>query len=198
MNRLPDTAAASEWREIIRRAQRFEPDAFDAIVDQYAGRLFGFFQRMLGRREAAEDLVQEVFMRLVKMIGEYREEGRFEAWLFRLAGNLARDRLRRHALAPLVDSLDAGPKEEGRVRRLDGTSPEAAPLTGGADDFTRDRLQQAFARLPDAEREVILLRHFGQLGFAEIAEYTATPLGTVLSRAHRGLAKLREWMESMP
>ena len=59
-----------------------------------------------------------------------------------------------------------------------------------------DRLQKCLAKLPSVEREVILMRHYGELSFAEIAEYTAAPLGTVLARAHRGLAKLRQWMES--
>ena len=57
-----------------------------------------------------------------------------------------------------------------------------------------DALQQALARLPAAEREVVMLRHFSQLSFAEIAEAMGTPLGTALARGHRGLAKLREWM----
>lgn len=59
-----------------------------------------------------------------------------------------------------------------------------------------DRLQPFLAKLPSVEREAVLMRHYGELSFAEIAEYTAAPLGTVLSRVHRGLAKLREWMES--
>ena len=63
-----------------------------------------------------------------------------------------------------------------------------------ADDL--DRLQRAIARLPHPEREVVLLRHYGQLSFAEIAAYMNTPKGTALARAHRGLSKLREWMGS--
>lgn len=93
------SAIAHDWAEVIRRARELDAEAFDEIVDAYAGRLYGFFHCMLGRREEAEDLVQEVFVRVVKSIPEYREEGRFEAWLFRIAGNLVRDRLRRPTAA---------------------------------------------------------------------------------------------------
>jgi len=183
---------ASNLLEVIDRARRFEADAFDIIVDRYAFRLMGFFRRSSGSREDAEDLVQEVFIRLVKTIGEYREEGRFEAWLFRIAGNLARDHQRRkhvdsnHNIGEGSRQGDLGARSV-RVRHHDETPPQSFEHT--------DRLQAGLARLADAEREVILLRHFGELTFAEIAQYLAAPLGTVLARSHRGLAKLRQWME---
>jgi len=182
------SAIAHDWAEVIRRAKGLDAEAFDEIVDAYAGRLYGFFHRMLGRREEAEDLVQEVFVRVVKSIPEYREEGRFEAWLFRIAGNLVRDRLRRPTAGDAVDP-QAGVND-----------PPSERVKGVGDGLERreeiDRLQPLLAKLPSVEREAVLMRHYGELSFAEIAEYTAAPLGTVLSRVHRGLAKLREWMES--
>jgi RNA polymerase sigma-70 factor (ECF subfamily) len=182
------SAIAHDWAEVIRRAKELDAEAFDEIVDAYAGRLYGFFHRMLGRREEAEDLVQEVFVRVVKSIPEYREEGRFEAWLFRIAGNLVRDRLRRPTAG------DTGDPQAGK------NDPPSKSTKGVGDGLERreeiDRLQPFLAKLPSVEREAVLMRHYGELSFAEIAEYTAAPLGTVLSRVHRGLAKLREWMES--
>lgn len=187
------TAAAHDWAEFIRKAQSLDAGAFDEIVDAYSGRLYGFFQRMLGRREEAEDLVQEVFVRVVKGITEYREEGRFESWLFRIAGNLVRDRLRREAKETTIGS-------GGRNSADDLESPTDRPTstTAGTLEYREDvdRLQKCLAKLPSAEREVILMRHYGELSFAEIGEYMGAPLGTVLARAHRGLAKLRQWMES--
>jgi len=182
----PGAASPGEWAQTIDRAKRLDPEAFDAIVELYASRLFGFFHRMLGRPDDAEDLVQEVFVRVVRTIQDYREDGRFESWLFKIAGNLARDRLRRPEIGP-TEQLDEGSAGRTVDEEMD------APIDRAEES---NRLQGLLARLPTVEREVVLLRHFGELSFAEIADYTQAPLGTVLSRAHRGLTKLRQWMES--
>lgn len=187
------SATERDWAEVIRKARDLDAGAFDEIVDAYSGRLYGFFQRMLGRREEAEDMVQDVFVRVVKGISEYREEGRFEAWLFRIAGNLVRDRLRREPKETAMGSVGGDHADDLKPRTDRPTSRTVGTLEYREDV---DRLQKCLARLPSVEREVILMRHYGELSFAEIAEYTAAPLGTVLARAHRGLAKLRQWMES--
>ena len=187
------SAAAHDWAEVIRKAKDLDAGAFDEIVDAYSSRLYGFFHRMLGQREEAEDLVQEVFVRVIKGVTEYREEGRFEAWLFRIAGNLVRDRIRREPKEPTIGSVgqDHADDLESRTDRQTGGAGESLERREDV-----DRMQKCLAKLQSAEREVILMRHYGELSFAEIAEYTAAPLGTVLARAHRGLAKLRQWMES--
>lgn len=184
--------------ELIRGAQRGDAVAFDRLVEAFAHRLSGFIYRMTGRREGVEDLVQEVFVRVVRMIGAYQHDGRFEAWIFRIAANLVRDRLRRTKRAPrLVDvgSLGGGEEvEAGGLDRLEGPSePADARLVR---DEAIDALNDALARLPEAEREVVLLRHFSQMSFREIAVLMGTPIGTALARGHRGLARLRELMVS--
>ena len=188
----PRSEISEDWASVMRRAKCLDAAAFEEIVDAYSGRLYGFFQRMLGGREEAEDLVQEVFVRVVKAIAEYREEGRFEAWLFRIAGNLVRDRLRREPREAALGKRE-GNREGNRQEAL-GIRTDACLSLERREDA--DRLQKCLTKLPSVEREVILMRHYGELSFAEIAEYTAAPLGTVLARAHRGLAKLRQWMES--
>ncbi len=187
--------AVDELDEIIRRAQNRDPAAFDVLVERYSSRLYGFLLRFIGKSGEAEDLVQEVFVRLVRTIESYQHDGRFEAWLFRIAANLARDRARRLGRSPGLTSLDAadesGP-EAVPLRLVDRSGPGARMETAEA----VDRLQVALEQLPPAEREVVMLRHYSELSFAEIAEIMGTPLGTALARAHRGLAKLREMMES--
>ncbi len=183
--------------EMIRRAQRLEPDSLDAIVEEYAPRLYGYFHRVTGSRNDAEDLVQEVFVRVVRMLPHYRHDGRFDAWIFRIAANLHRDRLRRLKRSPVqgyfepdqATETESGPRA-GRTAEDGGLAPSARMER---EEETR-RLEAALARLPIAEREAVMLRHYGELSFEEIAELMQTPLGTALARAHRGLQKLREWM----
>ncbi len=191
----------SELASVIERAQRCEAEAFDTLVDAYSRRLYGFLYRLTGSREDAEDLVQEVFLRVVRTIGRYRHEGRFEPWIFRIAANLTRDRARRRARTPEITSLGAvGEPEDRPGNRWGDTGPRAnQPPEGGLElEENVDRLQLALAGLPQAEREVLMFRHYGHMSFAQIAEVMGTPLGTALARAHRGLGKLREWMESGP
>ena len=194
MNATPSLAS------LIERAQRNDPQAFEALVDLYASRLYGFLYRLTGQREDAEDLVQEVFVRLVRTIDRYQHDGRFEAWLFRIATNLARDRLRRVRRSigtTSWEALSADSEHGGRAasgaRMEDPSSPAPDRSINLEEDV--DRLQHVLAKLPAAEREVILLRHYTQMSFAEIARTMGTPLGTALARSHRGLAKLRRMME---
>lgn len=184
---------------VIERAKRLEPDAFDLLVDRYSSRLYGFLLRLTSSPEDAEDIVQEVFLRLVRTIGEYEHAGHFEAWLFRIATNLARDRIRRIVRGPKTTSLGPSPDANDDVAASEcdpgvGSPPKPGAAMELADEV--DRLQGALAKLPEAERVVVLLRHYTALSFAEIAEAMETPLGTALARAHRGLAKLRAMMES--
>jgi len=188
--------------EVIQGAQRGDPAAFDRLVDAFAHRLSGFVYRMTGSREDADDLVQEVFLRVVRRIAAYEHDGRFEAWIFRIAANLVRDRLRKARRAPKLVSGDAdasagyqadaasGPRGLDRIEAK--TEPADARMVRCEEV---DALESALARLPEAEREVILLRHFSQMSFRQIAELTGTPLGTALARGHRGLARLREMLD---
>jgi len=176
----------------VQQARRGDAAGFDALIDAYGSRLLAYLRRMTGREHEAEDLLQDVFVRVVSSIDKYTEDGRFEAWIFRIAANLVRDRARRRKRRGLPLSLSAG-EEPGAVAE---PPDRRGPLPGGRAELAEqaDRLNAAMDQLPDAEREVLTLRHFGGLSFKEIAEVMGTPLGTALARSHRGLGRLRELM----
>jgi len=174
--------------EILHRARRREPEALGQLVEVYSRRVFGLLYRLTGSRDAAEELLQETFLRVVRTIGEYEHSGKFEAWLFRIAANLARDEARRHkrrgsAPASIDDEGDADVRSTGQEYGV----PDGQLLRQEA----QEQLEAGLARLSDAEREIILLRHFSGLSFREVAEILGVPLGTALARAHRALNRLR-------
>lgn len=180
--------------DLIRRARARDTLALDALFAAFHPRVFGLLFRLTGTRETAEDLLQETFLRVVRTIDSYVHDGRFEAWLFRIAANLARDhsrqRKRRGATVTLDAETDDGGALADSIAAMRDPAPSAA-LTGAED---AERLSAALAELPAADREILLLRHFSELSFREIAEMLAIPLGTALARAHRALGKLREML----
>ena len=177
--------------ELLRQARERHPDALARLVNAYSPRVFGLLYRLTGSPESAEDLLQETFLRVVRTIDEYEHGGKFEQWLFRIAANLARDRARQLRRRGPTRGLES---ESGEAA-LEGISAASAPA-GPAESLLRredgERLAAALARLAQPEREILLLRHFADLSFKEIAELLEVPLGTALARAHRALQRLRD------
>lgn len=180
-----------DLNDVLRRACRREPAALTTLVDLYSRRLFGLLYRLTGNRDAADDLLQETLLRLVRTIDRYEHSGRFEAWLFRIAANLARDHLRRRGRQPPITPLDGDDALGEPLAKGAAAAPDDSMIGAEA----RQRLADELKRLSEGEREVLLLRHYGELTFPEIAALLEAPLGTVLARAHRGLKHLRRLMD---
>lgn len=179
---------------VIDRARRRDAAAFDTLVELYSARVYGLIYRLLGQRELAEDLTQETFLRVVRTIESYEHDGRFEAWLFRIAANLARDHARKRKRRGSMSSLDAGdPDEPGAALPDMNAAPSGAEALIQAE--REAALQAALDRLSPADREIVMLRHFAELSFREIADLLKIPLGTALARAHRALGKLKNELE---
>jgi RNA polymerase sigma-70 factor (ECF subfamily) len=176
---------------LLRRARKRDPEALHQLVDTYSGRLFGLLYRLTGQRDTAEDLLQETFLRVVRTIADYEHGGRFEAWLFRIAANLARDhsrRARRRGRLVMLDRLGQGGEPAG-TELADSAQPE--PGRELLRKETGERLNACLQGLTEMDREIILLRHFAELSFREIADMLQIPLGTALARAHRALKRLQ-------
>lgn len=166
---------------IVRAAMDGSASAWEHLVKMYARRVYAAAASRLGDRDAAEEVAQSVMVTVFEHIssGRYVERGQFESWLFRVAMNRVRDAVRRRTRA------------RGQILRLareGGVAPDRDD--GPTNDLGRAR--EAIAGLPEADREIISLRHHGGLSFASIAEMMGEPLGTVLARHHRALKKLRE------
>jgi len=166
------------------------PEDADAPVERLvalAPRVYGFLMRLVGERNTAEDLAQETLVRALRGLATYRPEGKFRAWVFRIATNVARDWLRRRPREPALGlEADSEALLTGPVGR------EPTPDVRLNRSETAARVEVALARLSQPDREVLLMRYYGEMEFKDIARTTGEPLGTVLARAHRALAKLAD------
>jgi RNA polymerase sigma-70 factor (ECF subfamily) len=160
--------------------------AFDVLVERYQARLLNFIYRTVGDRERAEDLVQEVFIRVYRHLGRFDRSKKFSTWIYTIASNLAKNELRNRSRNPLVffQSLAKGVAGE-EERPVDFEDPRSRP-----DDMYRKRhlralVEESVAQLPVHHREVFVLRELEGKSYEEIAEITHCNLGTVKSRLNR-------------
>ncbi len=188
----------SEAQFVARLVARDE-GAFNELVLTYERRVFALVFRMLGRREEAEDLAQEVFVQVFKAIDQFRGESKLSTWIYRIAVNLCKNRTkylsRRHA---------------GRQEDVDAIAERSAFASAkgvSVGDISRpDELvegmqlevvvKRAIAQMDPDFRAVLVLRDVEDLSYEEIAAITGLPDGTVKSRIHRGRAQLRALVEA--
>jgi RNA polymerase sigma-70 factor (ECF subfamily) len=160
-----------------------DAQCFSQVVDMYASRCYGYFYRLTGNKDISDELLSELFVKLVEKIGSYKG-GSFESWLFTIASNIFHDYLR---------------SKQRRKKLLETQKEQLESQTTGpkqSDGEQIDRLQIQLRRLDADTRELIMLRFYSQLSFKEIAQTRSEPIGTTLAKMHRGLKKLREHMEA--
>ena len=181
-------------RELALRARRGDRDALAALYESHKGRLLGFLQRMVGSGGLAEDVFQDVWMKVMSAMHQYKpNRGPFHAWLYRVASNAAVDRLRSEAARGrwLLDETTS----EGKSI-LDGV-PSAGPdperRLAGLE--TERNLERVLAGIGSRQRSAILLRH--QLGFTytEISSILGVAEGTAKTLVHRGILAVRQQLE---
>lgn len=178
-----------EQRLVMRLRQRDEA-AFTQMVRQYQGRVFGLVYRMLNDRAEAEDLAQEVFVTVFKAIDSFRGDSSFSTWLYRIATNHCRNRIkylgRRHHNRQ-VDIQDARETEfDGRMHE-----PVPAPDRQLEGEQLAHIIEHAMQEIDADHREVLVLRDVEQLSYEEIAAILDVAEGTVKSRLFRARAALR-------
>jgi RNA polymerase sigma factor (sigma-70 family) len=155
---------------------------WDEIVDQHTARVYRLAYRLTGNPHDAEDLTQEVFVRVFRSLDTYTP-GTFEGWLHRVTTNLFLDGARRKQRIRF-DALS-----DERAARLRSSSP--SPDTAYSDMHFEDDVERALATLPPDFRAAVVLCDVEGLSYEEIAEILGAKLGTVRSRIHRGRAQLR-------
>ena len=176
----------------VRRAQAGDEEAFDGLVRAFGGVVYNLAYRMTGNAADADDVAQEVFVKLYRSIRQYRWQAKFSTWLYALAANTCRSalrKLRRVAEAEPV-SLNAEPAD-GRARP-DPSDPGELPGQTLERKELRAQVEAAMAELPDEFRMVIVLRDLQGLAYEEIAAALACTVGTVKSRLARARQRVKE------
>ncbi len=194
---MMDSAAATVWEapvgveDELSRLRRGDPEALGALVERYQHRLYRYLCRMVSDPAAAEDLFQQTWLRVAEQIHRYDERRNFDAWLFRVAHNLAIDSLRRYRPESLDEPLPSG---ESRVERLPADAPSALDLV--VEREWSGRIAGAIGQLPAIYREVLALRFEEEMKLEEISESLSAPLSTVKTRLRRALEALRQRLEA--
>ena len=176
----------ADLTRLLGQAASGDQGAWSALVHSYSKRVYALAKSRIRGHDAAEEITQSVFATVAAKLssGQYSEQGRFEAWLFRVTMNRVRDEVRRakvRAVASdpatfeqtLADPGERSPAVDGETREL------------GA-------LRRSLMKLSESDREIVELRHHAGMSFKHIAELLSEPMGTVLARHHRALKKLKE------
>jgi RNA polymerase sigma-70 factor (ECF subfamily) len=169
---------------LIQRCLQGDQQAWDQIVRQYWRKVFNVAYKFVGKHDEAEDLTQDIFLKIFRSLDTFDRRANFQTWLISVSRNLCIDHYRsvrkeRETIDRGVDAADLSP-----------ASPDAGPIAALEQ---RDRvvlLRQAMAALPDTLRTAVLLRDIRELSYQEIAETLRLPEGTVKSRINRGRTEL--------
>jgi RNA polymerase sigma-70 factor (ECF subfamily) len=165
---------------LVVRCQLGEPDAFDALIGRWHRPLWRYIRRMTGHDEEAQDVEQEVWLRVIRGIARLQDGSRLRGWLFGIARRALMDRLRREYATPILSDVDPGDLV-AESESIDNEADLAA-------------LEAALDTLPAVERDVLTLFYLRDLSLAELADALNVPVGTVKSRLFRARRLLRAAM----
>ena len=177
---------------LIERCRASDESAFNEVVSRYKAKVYNYIYRMTGSSDDAEDLTQEVFIRMYTSIDSFRSQSSLSTWLFRIASNLCIDRFRRSKTRTTAFSLDepiqGNDSESGH--EIPDSTYEPQRLLENTE--MAEQIQLSLAQLPEKLRAAVILHDVEGLPYDEIAQIVGCPLGTVKSRLFNARMQLRE------
>lgn len=174
--------------QLIDRVRQGDDEAYRLLMERHQHYIYTLTYRMTGHRETAEDLTQEVFIKLYRSLEHFRGDAKFRTWLYRLTVNLVTDYRRSQRRKPYEAILD-------KVKGWFGDRKEE-PEARALQKEEQETMQRLLSDLPDKYRLVMYLYHYKQLSYQEISDSTGLPLKTIETRLYRGKSLLKEkWME---
>lgn len=179
---------------LIRAFQKGENNAFDALVIRYKDRVFNLCLRFLGDYHEAEDIAQDVFIKAYKSLNKFRFESSFFTWLYRIAVNSCKNRVKSmgYRFRKSEARIDTSEDSFEDFQREQGADPYGNPAVDLENKETMQTLKRAINSLPTDQKSVVILRDIQGLSYEEITEITGFKLGTLKSRLSRARYSLRE------
>ena len=174
--------------------KRQDAGLLDQLIVRYQHRLMRYLLFLTGSREMADDLFQEVWMRVLTRGGQFNGKARFETWLFTIARNLVIDQRRKRTMSSLDELFEVG-GEDDRPMAYEVADHEPSPFDHLSSVEDKQQIAEALLHLDTLYREVLVLRFHEDLSLDEIAKVTRAPLSTVKSRLYRGMAAIKPRLE---
>jgi len=174
--------------------KRQDAGLLDQLIVRYQHRLMRYLLFLTGNREMADDLFQEVWMRVLTRGGQFNGKSRFETWLFTIARNLVIDQRRKRTMSSLDELFEVG-GDDDRPMTFEVADHEPSPFDHLSSVQDRQHIAEALLHLDTLYREVLVLRFHEELSLDEIAKVTRAPLSTVKSRLYRGMAAIKPRLE---
>jgi RNA polymerase sigma-70 factor, ECF subfamily len=193
---VPGTVSAAEEQArqenlaVAEALKRQDPGLIDQLIVRYQHRLLRYLLFLTGNREQAEDLFQEVWMRVLTRGGQFNGKARFETWLFTIARNLVIDLRRKRTMSSLDELFEVG-GDDDRPLTFEVADHDPGPFDHMSNVEDREQIAAALLQLDTVYREVLVLRFHEDLSLEEIAKVTRAPLSTVKSRLYRGMAFIK-------
>jgi RNA polymerase sigma-70 factor (ECF subfamily) len=192
------TAVQDQVREeslaISAGLKRQDAGLLDELIVRYQHRLLRYLLYLCGNREMAEDLFQEVWMRVMVRGAQFNGQARFDTWLFTIARNMVIDQRRKRTMSSLDELFEVG-GEDDKPMSFELADDEPTPFDRYANVEDRERIAAALLEMDTLYREVLVLRFHEELSLEEISKVTGAPLSTVKSRLYRGMAALKPKLE---
>lgn len=173
--------------DLVSAAARGRETSFEELVRRYQRPIVSYIFRMLNDYDASLDVTQEVFIKIYNSLDRYSCDYKFSTWLYRIAHNAAIDHLRRNSVG--TQSIETENSDGAYQIQLESSDP--SPEQAQQMSEWRTEIEAVVKKLPEAYRELILLRHSRDLSYDEIAEVTSLPLGTVKNRLFRAREMMR-------
>jgi len=194
---MPHEPQSTTDEQLVRTVLDGDRERFADLVERYQSRLINYLYRLVRNTDDAHDLAQEVFVRVYQALDRFDPRYKFSTWLFRVAQNAAIDQIRRRRFRTVPIGYGEDARGEGtREIDVEDTGPSALDSMAGRE---RDaEVREAIDALPWEYRELIVLRHYGELAYDEIAQTKGMPLGTVKNKLFRARQMLKAALEPKP
>lgn len=183
-------------QELVKRTLKGDKGAFEMIIRRYQQPVLNYIGRMVGERQLALDISQDIFIKVYSSLRSYRPQFKFSTWLYKIASNYMIDHWRKKKI-PVV-SIDQPVRDDEDCLRLQVPDNEPSVARKFELKEIRKRIETALEKLPVGLRELFVLRHVNGLSYEEVAEIKGLPLGTVKNRVFQAKEMLKTLLEEQP